>query len=291
VLSGGGVVAESVSRSPDLVSPLGSSHLGPPILRAQEDEPPSLSGHSGLQGRPRPTSGVRTASSTAKAGPGATPSTTGPARVVAHTNARGDVVSLTDRENGYPIVATYRYGPWGELLSAEGTCAGQPIRYASYVYGNDNPLRYVDPSGAVSTERSSEESSLVAIIVYVPDPNAWDGLTLGQLNLVLSIVGAVAATAVFLVVGPAALVLTGVGLACGVGTAVVSVLQYNNGEITARECIFSVGSATVDICGGAVGALARHLMTTTAAGIMFGAALSMQVSLCGAAVAGASLAP
>ena len=64
-------------------------------------------------------------------------------RLVAHTNARGDVVSLTDRENGYPIVATYRYGPWGELLSAEGTCAGQPIRYAGYYHDAETGLYYL----------------------------------------------------------------------------------------------------------------------------------------------------
>jgi len=43
------------------------------------------------------------------------------------------VFTLTEKTSGYPIVATYRYDTWGELLLAEGRCAGQPIRYVVLV--------------------------------------------------------------------------------------------------------------------------------------------------------------
>ena len=48
-------------------------------------------------------------------------------------------------------MATYRYGPWGEVLSAEGTCAGQPIRYAGYYHDAETGLydlkgRYYSPA-------------------------------------------------------------------------------------------------------------------------------------------------
>jgi RHS repeat-associated protein len=66
------------------------------------------------------------------------------------TNYRGDVVNILD-EDGYPV-ASYRYDPWGkpEYAEEEASVAGQPIRYASYVYDSETGLyylqaRYYDP--------------------------------------------------------------------------------------------------------------------------------------------------
>jgi RHS repeat-associated protein len=70
------------------------------------------------------------------------------------TNHRGDVVRIVD-ENGTPV-ASYSYDPWGKPLSPEPTdarIAGQPIRYAGYVYDAETQLyylqaRYYDPETA-----------------------------------------------------------------------------------------------------------------------------------------------
>ncbi|MCZ0756682.1 DNRLRE domain-containing protein, partial [Anoxybacillus sp. J5B_2022] len=70
------------------------------------------------------------------------------------TNHRGDVVRIVD-ENGTPV-ASYSYDPWGKPLSPEPTdarIAGQPIRYAGYVYDVETQLyylqaRYYDPETA-----------------------------------------------------------------------------------------------------------------------------------------------
>ena len=69
------------------------------------------------------------------------------------TNFRGDVVRIMDASGN--SVASYSYDPWGKVLSAtEYTAvAGQPLRYASYVYDTETQLyylqaRYFDPDTA-----------------------------------------------------------------------------------------------------------------------------------------------
>jgi len=69
------------------------------------------------------------------------------------TNYRGDVVRIVDA-NG-TSVATYSYDPWGKVTSVteNSSVAGQPIRYASYVYDAETQLyylqaRYYDPETA-----------------------------------------------------------------------------------------------------------------------------------------------
>ncbi|MGH9167186.1 MAG: RHS repeat-associated core domain-containing protein [Acidimicrobiia bacterium] len=57
-----------------------------------------------------------------------------------HTNHRGDVLSVTDRTGAR--VATYGYGPWGELLLQTGTF-DQPFRYASYYWDQEASLYYL----------------------------------------------------------------------------------------------------------------------------------------------------
>jgi len=57
-----------------------------------------------------------------------------------HTNARGDILSVTDAAGNR--VAAYEYGPWGELLSASGTLQ-QPWRYAGYYYDTETGLYYL----------------------------------------------------------------------------------------------------------------------------------------------------
>jgi RHS repeat-associated protein len=57
-----------------------------------------------------------------------------------HTNARGDVMAITDATG--TRVAAYNYGPWGELLSTTGTFT-QPWRYAGYYADDDTGLYYL----------------------------------------------------------------------------------------------------------------------------------------------------
>jgi RHS repeat-associated protein len=78
------------------------------------------------------------------------------------TNHRGDVVRIVD-EN-VTTIASYSYDPWGKLLSSEPTdarIAGQPIRYAGYVYDIETQLyylqaRYYDPETARFLSRDPE---------------------------------------------------------------------------------------------------------------------------------------
>ncbi|XZF77792.1 RHS repeat-associated core domain-containing protein [Bacillus sp. AL-1R] len=57
-----------------------------------------------------------------------------------HTNHRGDILALTDANGNR--VATYNYGPWGELLSKTGT-VDIPFRYAGYYYDQETGLYYL----------------------------------------------------------------------------------------------------------------------------------------------------
>lgn len=57
-----------------------------------------------------------------------------------HSNARGDILAITDGAGAR--VASYEYGPWGELLSSTGTF-DQPWRYAGYYSDTDTGLYYV----------------------------------------------------------------------------------------------------------------------------------------------------
>jgi RHS repeat-associated protein len=61
-----------------------------------------------------------------------------------HSNARGDILAVTD-STGIKV-ATYEYGPWGELLSSTGTFQ-QPWRYAGYYHDSDT--RPVLPAAAL----------------------------------------------------------------------------------------------------------------------------------------------
>jgi RHS repeat-associated protein len=57
-----------------------------------------------------------------------------------HTNARGDILAITDA-NGAKV-ATYQYGPWGEQLTQSGTFS-QPWRYAGYYTDTETGLYYL----------------------------------------------------------------------------------------------------------------------------------------------------
>jgi len=57
-----------------------------------------------------------------------------------HTNYRGDILAITDTNK--TRVATYKYGPWGELLSSTGTFS-QPFRYAGYCFDEETGLYYL----------------------------------------------------------------------------------------------------------------------------------------------------
>jgi RHS repeat-associated protein len=56
-----------------------------------------------------------------------------------HTNARGDVVAMSDSSGA--VVNTYAYDPWGTLLASSETVAN-PYRYASYRYDTATGLYY-----------------------------------------------------------------------------------------------------------------------------------------------------
>lgn len=81
------------------------------------------------------------------------------------TNFRGDVIRIMDGSGA--VVASYSYDPWGKVLSAteDTTVAGQPIRYASYVYDTESQLyylqaRYYDPDTARFISRDPNGGSL-----------------------------------------------------------------------------------------------------------------------------------
>jgi RHS repeat-associated protein len=57
-----------------------------------------------------------------------------------HSNVRGDILAITDAAG--TRVASYEYGPWGELISSTGTF-DQPWRYAGYYSDADTGLYYV----------------------------------------------------------------------------------------------------------------------------------------------------
>ena len=57
-----------------------------------------------------------------------------------HTNHRGDILGVTDANKVQ--VATYSYGPWGELLGSTGT-VDVPFRYAGYYYDSETGLYYL----------------------------------------------------------------------------------------------------------------------------------------------------
>ena len=72
-----------------------------------------------------------------------------------HTDALGSVVAITSEGGG--VVATYRYGAFGELVSVGGTnaelAARNPLRYRAYYYDTHSalyylPARYYDPASA-----------------------------------------------------------------------------------------------------------------------------------------------
>jgi len=57
-----------------------------------------------------------------------------------HTNHRGDILAITDVNKNR--VATYIYGPWGELLGQTGTF-DQPFRYAGYYFDSETGMYYL----------------------------------------------------------------------------------------------------------------------------------------------------
>jgi RHS repeat-associated protein len=57
-----------------------------------------------------------------------------------HRNGRGDILAITDASGAQ--VATYEYGPWGELLSRTGSF-DQPWGYAGYYTDVETGLHYV----------------------------------------------------------------------------------------------------------------------------------------------------
>lgn len=57
-----------------------------------------------------------------------------------HVNDRGDILAVTDVQGNR--VATYDYGPWGELVSQTGTF-NQPWRYAGYYLDDETGLYYL----------------------------------------------------------------------------------------------------------------------------------------------------
>ena len=72
-----------------------------------------------------------------------------------HTDALGSVVAITSEGGG--VVATYRYGAFGELLATGGSDAAlasrNPLRYRAYYYDTHSglyylPARYYDPASA-----------------------------------------------------------------------------------------------------------------------------------------------
>ncbi len=60
-----------------------------------------------------------------------------------HTNLRGDVVAITDEEDG-GTVASYRYDPWGNVTYEYSNLyfEDQPFRYAGYYYDFETGLYY-----------------------------------------------------------------------------------------------------------------------------------------------------
>lgn len=67
-----------------------------------------------------------------------------------HSNSRGDILAITDA--GGNRVASYEYGPWGELISSTGTF-DQSWRYAGYYHDADTGLYY--PSSATTAPASA----------------------------------------------------------------------------------------------------------------------------------------
>ncbi|MEA5076809.1 MAG: RHS repeat-associated core domain-containing protein, partial [Coriobacteriia bacterium] len=69
-----------------------------------------------------------------------------------HTDALGSVVAITSEAG--TVVATYRYGAFGELLATGGSdaalAARNPLRYRAYYYDTHSalPARYYDPASA-----------------------------------------------------------------------------------------------------------------------------------------------
>ena len=65
-------------------------------------------------------------------------------------NAQGDVITLLDEYRN--VVGSYRYDPWGKILSVTGSYAAlNPIRYRGYYYDSETGLyycqsRYYDPA-------------------------------------------------------------------------------------------------------------------------------------------------
>jgi RHS repeat-associated protein len=57
-----------------------------------------------------------------------------------HTNAHGDIISVTDSSKNR--IATYSYDPWGKLTSSTGTLEN-PFRYAGYYYDSETGLYYL----------------------------------------------------------------------------------------------------------------------------------------------------
>lgn len=64
----------------------------------------------------------------------------GGATYYTHTNHRGDILAITDVNKNR--VATYKYGPWGELISKTGTF-DIPFRYAGYYYDGETGMYYL----------------------------------------------------------------------------------------------------------------------------------------------------
>jgi RHS repeat-associated protein len=57
-----------------------------------------------------------------------------------HTNAHGDIISVTDSNKNR--IATYSYDPWGNILSTSEQVEN-PYRYAGYRYDSETGLYYL----------------------------------------------------------------------------------------------------------------------------------------------------
>ena len=140
-----------------------------------------------------------------------------------HTNARGDVVALSDSTGA--VVNTYTYDPWGTLLAASETVEN-PYRYASYRYDEATGLsycwnRYYAPELARFLTRDIYPGELSYPVTMNPylhcggDPvNAVDPSGMSSLDVVTGVLGAVLGLAGGIA---AAAELPVIAAACGAG--------------------------------------------------------------------------
>jgi len=195
-----------------------------------------------------------------------------------HLNARGDVLSLWDDTLAHNIFATYRYGPWGEILSAEGSMAGQPIRYASYYYGSetglyylkgryysphlgrflttdpaqplssycyafDNPITFIDPSGAVPRDSAEEQDEVLALggpeyLFLLTADGQVIQVTLEQLSRGFAGAGKFLIVAAVIVTAGGAVLVVGAAICAGI-CLTIDHRRYELGEMSGDEWLWS----------------------------------------------------